>query len=104
MWGLWHGICRSQAQTGTYKGDSGVTLGEGVLLLIRWCHAIAAVTWVGGTLFYLLVLRPRSSDAEPRVPALSAEAMARFRSVAYQMYSGWLPAERHEVGKGGAVN
>ena len=58
-----------------------MTLGEGVLLLIRWCHAIAAVSWVGGTLFYLLVLRPRAGDAEPTGPALSAEAMARFRSV-----------------------
>ena len=58
-----------------------MTLGEGVLLLIRWCHAIAAVTWVGGTLFYVLALRPRASDAEPRGPGLSAEALGRFRGV-----------------------
>ncbi len=58
-----------------------MTLGEGVLLLIRWSHAIAAVSWVGGTLFYVLVLRPRATDAESSGPALSAEAMLRFRSV-----------------------
>lgn len=29
-----------------------------VLLAIRWLHALAAVAWVGGGLYYLLVLRP----------------------------------------------
>ena len=58
-----------------------MTIGEGVLLLIRWMHAIAAVTWVGGTLFYVLALRPRPTDAEPRGPGLSAEALLRFRGV-----------------------
>ena len=28
------------------------------LLITRWAHATAAVAWVGGGLFYLLVLRP----------------------------------------------
>ena len=28
------------------------------LLAARWAHAIAAVAWVGGGIFYLLVLRP----------------------------------------------
>jgi uncharacterized membrane protein len=28
------------------------------LLVVRWLHALAAVAWVGGGLFYLLVLRP----------------------------------------------
>ena len=29
-----------------------------LLLVIRWVHALAAVSWVGGGMFYLLVLRP----------------------------------------------
>lgn len=29
-----------------------------LLLAIRWIHALAAVAWVGGGAFYLLVLRP----------------------------------------------
>ena len=29
-----------------------------LLLIIRWLHAIAAVAWVGGGLFYLIVLKP----------------------------------------------
>ena len=40
-----------------------------ILLIIRWGHAVAAVAWVGGGIFYLLVLRPAL-----RRTALSAEA------------------------------
>jgi putative copper export protein len=29
-----------------------------ILVVIRWGHAIAAVAWVGGGMFYILVLRP----------------------------------------------
>lgn len=29
-----------------------------ILLLIRWAHALGAVAWVGGGIFYLMVLRP----------------------------------------------
>ena len=38
-----------------------------LLLVIRWIHALAAVAWVGGGLFYLLVLRPnlRSDSGDP---------------------------------------
>lgn len=28
------------------------------LLTIRWLHAISAVAWIGGGIFYLLILRP----------------------------------------------
>ena len=32
--------------------------GDVLLLAIRWVHALAAVAWVGGGMFYFLVLRP----------------------------------------------
>ncbi len=35
-----------------------MSVGDGFLLAIRWLHAVSAVAWVGGSLFYLLVLRP----------------------------------------------
>ncbi|MQF64925.1 hypothetical protein FIM04_02245 [SAR202 cluster bacterium AC-409-J13_OGT_754m] len=31
---------------------------EVLLIIIRWLHAIASATWVGGGIFYVLVLRP----------------------------------------------
>ena len=36
-----------------------------ILLAIRWAHALGAVAWVGGGIFYLLVLRPAFERANP---------------------------------------
>ena len=47
-----------------------------ILLVIRWAHALAAVVWIGGSLFMLLAGRPalRTTDASGLVGrALAAE-------------------------------
>lgn len=47
-----------------------------ILLIIRWAHALAAVVWIGGSLFMLLAARPalRASDSNGLVGrALAAE-------------------------------
>ncbi len=58
-----------------------MSAGEVFLLAVRWVHAIAAVAWVGGSIFYLLVLRPaiRSSTGS-HGPLLSA-AGKEFRTL-----------------------
>ena len=33
-------------------------------LAVRWVHAISSVVWIGGSVFYLIVLRPALKDAE----------------------------------------
>ena len=40
-----------------------------LLLIVRWAHAIAAVAWVGGGIFYWAVLRPalRTEGVPPAV-------------------------------------
>ena len=47
-------------------------MAEALLLIIRWLHTIAAVAWVGGGIFYWMVVRPglRAGD--------SAGVLARF--------------------------
>ncbi|MSP79058.1 MAG: hypothetical protein EXR67_05855 [Dehalococcoidia bacterium] len=35
-----------------------MTASEVFLLIVRWLHILAALAWVGGSLFYFLVLRP----------------------------------------------
>ena len=51
-----------------------------ILLIIRWAHALAAVTWIGGSLFMLLAARPalRSVDADGLVGRVLA---AEFRPI-----------------------
>lgn len=49
-------------------------------LLIRYVHLIAAMAWVGGSLFYLLVLVPAWRDA-PVVEAARGAIQRRFREV-----------------------
>ena len=51
-----------------------------ILVGIRWAHALAAVTWVGGSIFFLLVLRPalRRSDSGGVVGRLAG---AEFRNL-----------------------
>ena len=50
------------------------------LLVIRWLHALAAVAWVGGSLFFLVVLRPALSNT-PQASALNRIAGREFRNL-----------------------
>ena len=43
-----------------------------LLLIIRWIHAVSAAAWVGGGIFYLLVLRPAMRRAQGPGPVLQA--------------------------------
>ena len=51
------------------------------LTIVRWLHALAAAAWVGGSLFYLIVLIPTLKRV-PDVPrALSAALGVEFRTL-----------------------
>lgn len=47
------------------------------LLIVRWAHAIAAVAWVGGGIFYWVVLRP-ALRTEGVPPAVARSAGVEF--------------------------
>jgi putative copper export protein len=51
--------------------------------LLRYAHLLAAVAWVGGSLFYALVLRPSLAQAAPdeMPPGARAAIGERFRAV-----------------------
>ena len=53
---------------------------DAILLIIRWAHALAAVTWIGGSLFMLLAARPalQNADADGLVGRMLA---AEFRPI-----------------------
>ena len=48
---------------------------------VRWVHAIAAVAWVGGSLFYLVVLRPALANPGVADRALKTAIQKGFRDV-----------------------
>ena len=52
-----------------------------ILVIIRWGHALAAVAWVGGGAFYLLVLRPAIRRSQG-LPTETGEAIrVEFRGL-----------------------
>ena len=59
--------------------DADMGFGDIVLLSIRWLHAIAAVAWVGGGIFYLLVLRPALNSSEGATAGLMSSLGGQFR-------------------------
>ena len=52
-----------------------------ILLAIRWGHALAAVAWVGGGIFYLMVLRPAIQRARGLSAATTREIGVEFRGL-----------------------
>ncbi len=49
-----------------------------IRLIIRVAHTLAAATWVGGSIFYLIVVLPALRSSES-TPAVSAQIAALFR-------------------------
>ena len=54
--------------------------GEIFILVVRWIHTIAGVAWIGGSLFYLYVLRPASKKSTNDLASYTAIA-SEFRAV-----------------------
>src|SRR5262245_19842872 len=54
--------------------------GEVLRIAIWWAHATAATVWIGGSFFYLVVLRP-AARATGAAPELERALAARFGEV-----------------------
>jgi uncharacterized membrane protein len=55
--------------------------GELFLLIIRWLHVVSAAAWVGGSIFYLLVLRPAIRSSSGSHGPLLTAAGKEFRTL-----------------------
>ena len=59
-----------------------MSAGDLFLVVVRWLHLVAGAAWVGGSLFYLFVLRPAVRRSPPDSSGIiSAAAAAEFRAV-----------------------
>ena len=52
-----------------------------ILLAIRWAHALAAVAWIGGSLFMLLAARPALQSLGAQSGPVGRALAAEFRPV-----------------------
>ncbi|MSQ12074.1 MAG: hypothetical protein EXR48_05225 [Dehalococcoidia bacterium] len=57
-----------------------MSAGDVFLMVVRWLHHVAAVVWVGGSIFYLLVLRP-AARKEPGAGTLQRRVGLEFQAV-----------------------
>ena len=55
--------------------------GEVFVLIVRWIHGIAAVAWIGGSLFFLIVLIPSIERKIGLPDGLKTEINNRFRGL-----------------------
>lgn len=63
-----------------------MSLSEAFLLIVRWLHLVSAAAWVGGSIFYLVVLRPaqrRSPDASSALRGAATEFRALVDTCIY---------------------
>ena len=58
-----------------------MSISDVFLLLVRWLHLVAAASWVGGGLFYMLVLRPAIRRTGESGDTLAAAVGREFRSL-----------------------
>ena len=58
-----------------------MSLSELFLLIVRWLHLVSAAAWIGGSIFYLIALRP-ALRREPQASGLISRAAAtEFRAL-----------------------
>ena len=58
-----------------------MSIGDLFLLLVRWLHLVSAVAWIGGGLFYLLVLKPAVGRHGDSASPFLRVATVEFRSL-----------------------
>ena len=58
-----------------------MTAGDVILLIIRWLHLVCAAAWVGGSIFYLLVLMPATRNTTDAAKGWNTAVAAEFRGL-----------------------
>ncbi len=57
-----------------------MSVGDLFLVVVRWVHLVAAAAWIGGSLFYLLALRPALRSAPDSGRKVNVATATEFRA------------------------
>lgn len=79
-----------------------------ILVIIRWGHAVSAVAWIGGGIFYLMVLRPAIRRSQGLPPDTGAAIRDEFRglvttAIAVLLLTGVIMSVARLTGDGATV-
>jgi len=58
-----------------------LSFGDLFLLVVLWAHLVSATAWVGGSMFYLLVLRPALRRSPGAARTINESVAAEFRVI-----------------------
>jgi uncharacterized membrane protein len=58
-----------------------MSVGDVFLLIVRWLHLVSAAAWVGGSLFYLVVLRPAARRSPESAGRINTAVAVEFRAL-----------------------
>ena len=58
-----------------------MSLTDVFLLIVRWLHLVAAAGWIGGSIFYLIVLRPALRRSPEGSRLINLAAATEFRAL-----------------------
>ncbi len=58
-----------------------MSLTDTFLLIVRWLHLVSAAAWVGGSIFYLIVLRPALRRSPEGSGLINLETATEFRAL-----------------------
>ena len=66
-------LAAALGEVGEYK--------DGLIVLVRWLHALGAVAWIGGSVFFALIVRPAQRVDPDGVGAVVGRFVGPYREL-----------------------
>ena len=60
---------------------SDIGIGDWVMVLVRYAHGVAAIAWVGGSIFHALILRPLTSVEPEKMRTVMSIIAPAYREI-----------------------
>ena len=60
---------------------SDIGIGDWVMVLVRYAHGVAAIAWIGGSIFHALILRPLTAAEPDRMKSAMSVIAPAYREI-----------------------